>query len=182
MGSGGLKLDSDEQGINLVYDAGLKKIGQQLSSVESLDVKMGVLIGFLGALVAGLLAALLVSEESKISDLFSGVVTRSALAATIVLLVFDLYFAFQSFRVRKLYTGVQFQDLVDWADEQVRETKVAFLPTLIEAVDLNESQLKVKQRNAARAVRLVFVTLLVLLMLLVAVGIRLLKAPGGLHG
>jgi uncharacterized oligopeptide transporter (OPT) family protein len=126
MGSDGLKSDSDEQGINFVYDAGLKKIGQQLSSVESLDVKMGVLIGFLGALVAGLLAALLVSEESKISDLFSGVVTRSALAATVVLLVFDLYFAFQSFRVRKLYTGARFRDLVDWADEEVRETKVAF--------------------------------------------------------
>ena len=78
--------------------------------------------------------------------------------------------------MRKLYSGVRFQDLVKWANEDVSETKRAFLPTLINTVVLNERQLTVKQRNAVRAVWLVFITLLALLLIVAVVGAKFLKS------
>ncbi len=101
------------------------------------------------------------------------------LAATAMLLAGDLYFAFQAFRMRRLYSGVRFQDLVTWADEELKETKRAFLPTLIRAVDRNEEKLKVKQQHALHAVWLVFVTLLALLTITVMIGAKLVEHSGG---
>lgn len=64
---------------------------------------------------------------------------------------------------------------MEWANEEVEQTKKAFLPTLIQTVTLNESQLTVKQRNALRAVWCVFLTLLAILLAVAAIGARLLK-------
>jgi hypothetical protein len=72
---------------------------------------------------------------------------RRARSAIVALLNGDLYFAFQAFRMRKLYSGVRFQNLVEWANEDVNEAKAAFLATLIETLNLNESQLRVKQKQ-----------------------------------
>ena len=171
--------ETTETSIDFAYDAGLKKIDEQLKSVESLDTKMGVLIGFLGALIVGLLAALLASDPAKVHNLISRRTVEIGFAATAMLLAGDLYFAFQAFRMRRLYSGVRFQDLVTWADEELKETKRAFLPTLIQAVNRNEERLKVKQRHALHAVWLVFVTLLALLTMTAMVGVRLAESSGG---
>jgi len=168
-----------ETGMDFVYDAGLKKIDEQLKSAEALDTKMGVLVAFLGALIAGLLAALLASDTTKVRTLISARITQVGFAATAILFAGDLYFAFQAFRMRRLYSGVRFQDLVSWADEDLQDTKRAFVPTLIRAVNMNEQALKVKQQNALRAVWLVFVTLLVLLAVTISIGVELLKHSGG---
>jgi hypothetical protein len=44
-------------GVHFVYESGLKKIEQQEKLIESLDVKIGISVGFLGALILGLLVA-----------------------------------------------------------------------------------------------------------------------------
>ncbi|HEV3277635.1 MAG TPA: hypothetical protein VG860_12530 [Terriglobia bacterium] len=162
-------------GVDFVYDAGLKKIGEQLKSVESLDTKTGVLIGFLGAVIVGLLAAVFAADPAKIHPLVAGRFFDFILGAIILMLAIDLYFALQAFRMRKLYTGVHFQDLVEWVNEGVVETKKAFLPTLIETVELNQSQLTVKQRNAVRAVWCVFFTFLAILLAVAAIGAEILR-------
>jgi hypothetical protein len=162
-------------GIDFVFQAGEKKIEEQLSSAESLDVKMGVLIGFLGAIVTGLLAALLASDPAKVRPLLSNVILDTLICALLALFAADFYFAFQSFRMRKFYSGVPFQDLVRWANEDVSETKKAFIPTLIKAVALNERELADKRRNAVRAVWFVFITLLALLLTVAVIGAKFLK-------
>jgi uncharacterized membrane protein YeaQ/YmgE (transglycosylase-associated protein family) len=167
---------SSQSGIDFVFQAGEKKIQEQLSSAESLDVKMGVLIGFLGAIVTGLLAALLASDTAKVRPLLSNVIVDAVICALLGLFAADFYFAFQAFRMRKLYSGVRFQDLVKWANEDVSDTKRAFLPTLINTVVLNERQLTVKQRNAVRAMWFVFTTLLALLLTVAVIGAKFLKS------
>jgi hypothetical protein len=149
-------------GLDFVFAAGQNKIEEQGRFHEAIDVKMGVLIALLGAFVAGLLAALFASEPTKVSTLLS-VPAKIWLALTASLLTLALYFSFQAFRTRHFYAGIKFRDLVAWSNEEVRSIKQAFLPTLLKAVEENESSLRVKQQNAKRAI---WVSLLVLLSLL----------------
>jgi len=149
-------------GLDFVFAAGQSKIEEQSRLHEAIDVKMGVLIAFLGALVAGLLAALFASEPTKVSTLLSGP-AKIGLALAGALVIFALYFSFQAFRMRQFYAGIKFKDLVAWSNEEVRNIKQAFLPTLLKAVEENESKLRVKQQNAKRAI---WVSLFVLLSLL----------------
>lgn len=170
---------ADTPGIDFVFNAGLQKIDEQLKSVESLDVKMGVLIGFLGAIIAGLLVALLASDSTKVRALLAGDIVEILISVVWVLFAADPYFAFQAFRVRQYYLGVRFKDLVPWANEDVHDTKKAFLPTLVKTVDLNERLLALKQLNGARAVWSVFATLLALLVTVALIGARIVSRAGG---
>jgi hypothetical protein len=165
-------------GLDFVFEAGKQKIDEQLRYIDSLDVKMGVLIAFLGAIIAGLGIALLASDAAKLRTLLAWHVVTLA-SVVLVVLAADLYFAFQAFRVRQYYFGVRFQDLVPWTNENLHEIKKAFLPTLIRTVDLNERQLKVKQHNALRAVQFVFVTLLALLLTVISILARIATMTGG---
>jgi hypothetical protein len=149
-------------GLDFVFAAGQSKIEEQGRLHEAIDVKMGVLIAFLGALVAGLLAALFASEPTKVSTLLSGP-AKIWLALAGALLTLAFYFSFQAFRMRQFYAGIKFRDLVAWSNEEVGNIKRAFLPTLLKAVEQNESKLRVKQQNAKRAI---WVSLFVLLSLL----------------
>lgn len=161
--NGGRQPGEEGSGIEFVYSAGLQKIREQMSLIDSLDVKMGVLIGFLGALVVAALAALLTASPSRLAYLGNW---RSgmplAIAASLGAVAGSLFFAYQAFRMRHYYSGPRFQDLYEWANEEPENTKKEFLPTLLEAVNLNEQQLEVKQRNAQRAVLWVFLALLAL--------------------
>lgn len=123
-------------GIEFVYDAGLQKIREQMGLIDSLDVKMGVLIGFLGALIAGALAALLTASPSTLAHLHDWR-TSGLLSVAAPLVAVSLYFAFQAFRMRRYQSGPRFQDLYEWANEQVESTKRTFLPTLLATVNLN---------------------------------------------
>ncbi len=142
-------------GIEFVYDAGLQKIREQLALIDSLDVKMGVLIGFLGALIAGSLAALLAAAPSTLSHLL-GWPKSAFLGVAALLVAASLYFAFQAFRMRRYQSGARFQDLYEWANEEAERTMREFLPTLMDAVDFNDLRLKRKQENARLAVLSVF--------------------------
>lgn len=95
-------------GIDFVFESGVKKIGEQLESIESLDVKMGVLIGFLGALIAGLLAAFLASDADNLARYLSGRAIKVALVASAALLALALYFAFQAVSYAKVIFGGSF--------------------------------------------------------------------------
>ncbi len=148
--------------IEFVYTAGLEKIREQLGLIDSLDVKMGVLIGFLGALIAAILAALLTVAPSTLSTLHAWQ-SRAVLSVTALLVAASLYFAFQAFRMRRYQSGARFQDLYAWANEEAESTQKEFLPTLLEAVELNDRQLERKQESARWAVWSVFLALLLLL-------------------
>lgn len=99
-------------GIDFAYEAGLKKIDEQLKSVESLDTKTGVLIAFLGAVIVALLAAILAADPVKIQPILAGAFFELVLGLIVLLLAADLYFAFQAFRMRKLYRACGFR--ISW--------------------------------------------------------------------
>jgi hypothetical protein len=161
--------------LDFVFDAGLSKIEEQARNHDAVDVKMGVLIAFFGALVAGFVAALFASEPSKVRALLS-LPAMAGLAIVAVLVILALYFSFQAFRMRHFYTEIKFRDLIDWTNEEVKNTKSAFLPTLLEATKLNEHQLQVKQQNAKRAVWVSLLGLVFLLATAVAIVVGLEKA------
>ncbi|MGH9433107.1 MAG: hypothetical protein ACRD3T_16370, partial [Terriglobia bacterium] len=54
-------------GVHFVYESGLTKIAQQEKLIDSLGVKMGVLIALLGAFIVGLLAVALTSLGGKLT-------------------------------------------------------------------------------------------------------------------
>lgn len=148
--------------VRFVYESGVDKIREQLGLIDSLDVKMGVLIGFLGALIVGFLAALLAASSPALTHLLNRE-AKGLLGAAALLVAASLYFAFQAFRMRRYQSGARFQDLYEWAKEETEKTQEEFLPTLLETVDLNDLQLKRKPANAQRAVLSVFLALWLLL-------------------
>ncbi len=145
----------EPSGIRFVYAAGVEKIREPLGLIDSLDVKMGVLIGFLGALIAAILASLLTAAPSTLS-LLRDWQSKAVLSITALLVAASLYFAFQAFRMRRYQSGARFQDLYAWANEEAESTQKEFLPTLLEAVKLNDQQLERKQESARWAVWSVF--------------------------
>ncbi|MDA2933547.1 hypothetical protein MYX82_04305 [Acidobacteria bacterium AH-259-D05] len=54
-------------------------------------------------------------------------------------------FSFFSFRARNYALGINFHDLVEWTNEPPPDTKEFFLPTLIEAIQVNDKKLAKKQ-------------------------------------
>ncbi len=161
-------------GLDFVFDAGLRKIEEQSKYYDSIDVKMGVLIGFLGALVAGFLAVLFASDPGKFRQLLSksagiGLGFASSLVAA------SLGFSFQAFRMRQFYSGISYRDLITWTNEDVRNIKKAFLPTLQRAIERNAHQLALKQKNARRAVWFVLLALIALLGTAATIVVQLLK-------
>ncbi|HUY15230.1 MAG TPA: hypothetical protein VMX16_16610 [Terriglobia bacterium] len=165
-------------GVHFVYDSGIKKIDQQEKLVDSLDVKMGVLVGFLGASIVGLLAAALTSEAGRMAHLLWRP-TKVVFSIGIVLIVVCLYFAFAAFWTQDRSPGIRFQDLIKWTNEDAGVTKEMFLPTLLDAVDMNDGLLKRRQKWAKLAIISVFGALMVLWISIVLLGAQLLT--GGMR-
>ncbi|MGH9406833.1 MAG: hypothetical protein ACRD3D_13480 [Terriglobia bacterium] len=143
-------------GLDLVFDAGQRKLKEQLASVDSLDVKMGVLVGFLGALVAGLLAALLAGEPARVHALLNpsawlGWFIFALLALDGILIALALGWSFSAFRVREHNAGIKFQDLLKWTKEDDKNIKFAFLRTLEIGIERNERILRQKGGSARNA-------------------------------
>jgi len=157
--------------LDFVFDAGLKKIEEQVKEIEALDLKMAVLIGFLGALVVGLLAVLFALDSTKITQLLS-TTSKIGLAIGVLFITATLYHAFQGFRLRNYYGGVKFKDLVGCANQDIQATKEKFLPTLIRTIEVNELPIAKKQSHANRAIWFVFFAFLAFLVTLAEVGIR----------
>jgi hypothetical protein len=147
--------------IDFVFEAGAKKLEEHQKLIDSLDLKMGVLVGLLGAFIVGLLATAFSSEAAAFAArLPCGAKVLVALGLTLV--GPGLYFAFQAYRVREFFAGARFQDLLEWTNEETRLTKNAFLPTVLQAVQENEGRIEFKQRNARYAVWAVFLALVAL--------------------
>lgn len=147
------------QGLDFVFESGLKKIDDYVKLIDALDLKVSVLIAFIGALDIGLLAAIFSSrvEEVKATlSFFSKVGFGVAFTATIL----GIYTAFHAFRMRQYYSGIAFEDLVRWTNEREQRIKEAFLPTIRDAIIGNEAIIGKKQTWAAFAVWCVFIALL----------------------
>lgn len=171
-------------GLSLAFSEAQRKLQEQLETADSLDVKMGVLVGFLGALLTGILAAVLVAEPGKVHALLNpvgpsshpgawGWVIFGLFALDAVLVATALITSFNAYRPRSLKSGIPFKVLYDWTNEPSREIKFTFLPTLKKGVELNEDILRRKQRSAQQAAWLTLGALLALLLTAAALVIRL---------
>ncbi|HEV2417426.1 MAG TPA: hypothetical protein VGX94_06455 [Terriglobia bacterium] len=172
---------ADEQpllGLYFVFTEAQRKLQEQMGTADSLDVKMGVLVGFLGALLAGILVALLAAEPGKVHALLNppgwfGWIIVGLLALDGVLILVALITSFGAYRPRKFKSGIPFSTLYEWTNEAPKDTKYAFLPTLAEGIKLNEALLRPKQRSAQKAAWFTLGALLALLLTAVAIVIRL---------
>ncbi len=159
--------------LDLVFETGIKKIQDQGRLIDALDLKMSVLIGFLGALIIGLLAGLLNSDPAKTKQILRWW-SKLGLAVGAALVTASLYTAFQAFRPRRYSAGLKFSDLLPYTNEDTKNTKEVFLPTLDYGIKENEATIAIKQRHVKRAVWCVFLALLVFLASLGEVAARLL--------
>lgn len=167
--------------LNLVFREAQSKLREQLATADALDVKMGVLVGFLGALVTGILAALLVAEPGKVHALLnpdgktgvSGWILLVLLAVDAILIGAALVCSFDAYRPRKLKAGIPFANLYEWTNELPREIRYSFLPTLAKGIELNDTMLRPKQRSAQKAAWLTLGALLSLLVTAAAIVVRL---------
>ena len=164
--------ESPAPGVEFVYETALKKIEQQARLIDSLDVKMGVLIGFLGTFVAGILVAVLTSEASKIAPRLWWP-TKVTLSLSLALVLLGLVFAYSGFKARQYYSEVRLRDLVTWIYEEVWVTKEAFLPTLLGYIDENDLALGRKQMWAQWAIRAVFTALALIWLAVALLGAQL---------
>ena len=159
--------------VHFVYDSGLQKIEQQVKLRDSIDVKTGVLIGFLGAFIIGLLVTCVTGEGSRASS-WLWLPTKVVLSIGVSLVVFCLYFAFRAFRSRQYYYGIRFQDLIKWVKQDVATTKEAFVSVLLDAIEANDRELTRKEINARRAEMLVLAVLLFLWASVLLLGLQFL--------
>lgn len=165
--------------LEFVFEMGLKKLEHQERLIDSLDVKMGVLIGFLGAFIVGLLAAAFTSDARKLlPSLWCP--TKVVLAAGLLLIGISLYFAFQAFRTREYSLGLNVAELSQWSNEAEPETKNAFLPTILKAIEGSKGQLTLKGDSTRRAIWFVFAGLMALLIALLLSGAQILLGRGTL--
>jgi hypothetical protein len=149
-------------GIPFVFDAALKKVEEQIASVDSLDVKMGVLI-------AGVLTTLLASDANALAQKLSEW-GRSVLVLDGIFCSASVFFAFLAFRTWVFYDGIRIPDLVTWSNEDVPAIKEAFLPTLLLTIEHNHGTLRKKAQSASLAILFAFLTLISLLATAVLVG------------
>ncbi|MGH9450871.1 MAG: hypothetical protein ACRD11_10035 [Terriglobia bacterium] len=169
-------------GLDLVFEAGQRKISEQLQSVDSLDIKMGVLVGFIGALVAGLLAALLAAEPSKVHGLLNpsasfGWTILVLLALDAALIAVALVTSFNAYRPRKFKAGIKFEDLFKWTNEDTKGIKLTFLPVLKKTIQINDHLLRSKQESAQKAAWFTLGALLGLLITAAVIVLRLKLYP-----
>lgn len=170
------------KGLYFVFAAGQRKIEEQLKSVDSLDVKMGVLVAFLGALVAAFLAALFAAEPGKIHVLLNppswiAWLLIGLLGLDAALVAVALVASFNAYRPRELLSGPKFSDLMEWTNEEPARIRYVFLNTLQLATDTNDKLLSPKRRNAQKASWFTLFALLSLLATAVAFVLRLKLYP-----
>jgi len=152
---------------------GLKKIEEQLKDIEALDVKIAVLIGFLGTILVALLALVFSAQPATMKSLISWEST-TMLFIGVTFTGLALINAFQAFRLRQYYGSPRFPDLFRWANEDPKQTKLVFLNTLLAAVNGNDDRLQNKQFYANRAGWLVLFSFLSFLFAIIVIGMKLL--------
>lgn len=156
------------QSLDLVFDTALHRIEVHNKLFDSLDLKVSILISFLGALVVGLLAALLTIGDTQLTSILPPLATYTGVVA-VVFAGLGITFSFFSYRAREYALGINVDDFVEWTNETLQNTKEAFLPTLIEAIRINDTTLAEKQFHARYAIWCTFLTLLFFLFTLIEV-------------
>ena len=158
-------------GIDFVFEMGMKKIEEQVKDIEALDLKISVLLGFLGMILVGLLALVFSAEPTDVQTLV-GWQTGVLLLLGVLFTGVALVNAFQAFRFRQYYGSPRFSDLFRWANEDPRQTKLVFLNTLLAAVNGNNERLENKQLYANRAGWFVLFSFLSFLFAIISVGVK----------
>ena len=155
-------------GVDFVFEMGMKKIEEQVKQIEALDLKIGILFGFLGAMLAGFLAVIFAASRENVTAVG---LPEKLLLAGVVLTPVAVVFTYKAFRLHAEEGTPRFQDIFPWALEDPKETKRVFLDTLREGVERIAVTVEAKQRNALRATRFVlFAYLAFLVAIIIAVG------------
>ena len=160
-------------GIDFVFEMGMKKIEEQLKEIEALDVKLGILFGFLGTVLVALIAVIFTVERATIESSLSWAV-QLLLLLGIVLTGLALVNTFLAFRIRQYFGTPRFSDMVGWLYEDAARTKFVFVDTLLEAVTRNSQRLDDKQVYTNRAIWRVFLGFLSFLFGIIVYSIKLL--------
>ena len=158
--------------IDFVFEMGLKKIEEQVKTIEALDVKMAVLFGFLGTVLAALLALAFAADQEKAKNLV-GWQGGMLLLLGVIFTGLAIVNAFQAFRIREYFGGPQFPHLFRWTNEDAKYTKHVFLYTILAAVEKNIKRLEEKQSSANRATWQVFLAFLSFLFVTIIASVRL---------
>ena len=159
------------QGLDFVFESGLKKLDDYVKLIDAIDLKMSVVIAFMGALDIGLLAAIFSSRADELRSLFPWW-TKVGFGIGFVATGLGIYKAFQAFRFRQYYGGIPFEDLVKWTNESETRIKEVFLPTILDAIITDQLIIGKKQTHAERAVRYVFVALIAFLVSCAEIAVR----------
>ena len=158
-------------GIDFVFDMGMKKIEEQVREIEAIDVKIGILLGFLGTVLVALLAVVFTAEPKSVA--LVGRVEQTFLLGGLLFVGFAICFAFAAFRVSQYFGTPRFSDLFRWANEDPKQTKWLFLDILRDAVKGNIERLESKQRYARLATWFVLFAFLSLLFAIIGVGMKI---------
>ncbi len=159
-------------GIDFVFEMGMKKIEEQVKEIDALDLKIAVLFGFLGTVLVALLAVVFAAEQHRTNDLADWLGLFLLLVGVLFTGV-AIFNAFQGFRIRQYSGSPRFEDLFRWADKDPKQTKYAFLNTLLTAVNDNNIRIGGKHSYANRASWFVFLGFLSFLFAIIAVGTRI---------
>lgn len=158
---------SDLQGIDLVFEMGLRKVDEQLRTIEAIDSKMGILIGFIGTFAALLVGFFLGAEPEKVQVLLMGW-TPLFFYPSLIFLPFALVRCFQAFKIHDYFAAYQFPPMVEWANEDPRKTKNAFMGGVLKAVKGNAADIRRKRHYANQGTWLILFALALLLLVLVS--------------
>ena len=160
-------------GIDFVFEMGLKKIEEQLKEIEALDVKLGILFGFLGTVLVALIAVILTAAPGTIESAV-GWPVQMLLFFGIVMTGLALINTFLAFRIRQYFGTPRYSDIVRWLHEEPKRAKFVFVDTLLEAVEGNSQRLEDKQIYTNRSIWRVFLGFLCFLFGIMIFSIRLL--------
>lgn len=158
-------------GIDFVFEMGMRKIEEQVNAIEALDQKVGILLGFLGAILTGLLGVIFTATPQSTEVI--GRLGKALLLVGVILIGVAIYFAFKAFLMAP-YSGLpKFSNLFQWANEETKQTKNVFLYTLLAATKQNIETLASKQKYSRRAGWAVLWAFLSLLLAIIAVGTKI---------
>ena len=160
-------------GIDFVFEMGMKKIEEQLKEIEALDVKLGILFGFLGTVLVALLAVVFTAEQSAGKALVGWPGQVSFLCGT-TSTGLAIVIAFFAFRKGRSSASPPYQAILPWVHGDPKHTKFAFVNTLLTAVEANDQSLKDKQGYTKWATWFAFLGFLSFLFAIIVMSSRLL--------
>ena len=128
------------EGIDLVFEMGLKQIDDQLKSVESIDLKISVLIGFLGLILVTTSGFVVTAREI----LGRNNILQYFFILGILLIFVALFRAFRSLRTSPFRLPFNLEEFVQWANMKEKEIKDNFVGDILDAFRHNQYELEKK--------------------------------------